>query len=185
MSWTFSDTDPTEAQKNYQILVSSSKTNLDADNGNIWDTGKTIGSSSSKSWGGGALSNEKVYWWKARVWDQNDNVSVYSPAATFATTKAGPSIITETVTQYQTSYLAKYLKPVLPKSQQHKLRILEDEIDKLKQQAENLGEKSIEYINKPFGIKSTIAYPIMLLSLFLNLVWITRVAVTRTKPYIP
>ena len=190
LSWSFSDSDTGDTQKSYQVLVASSQANINNSIGDIWDSGKINGTGTSAT-PPASLANESVYWWKVRVWDQVDNVSSYPTAQTFATTKAGPTIIDNSTTVTNTvtntistsSYLTRYLASALTATPQE-VTALQDQIDDL-QNTLTTTKSTTKTINKPFGLPIQWAYLLMLLSLLLNLIWIMRIAITRTAPFIP
>jgi len=77
--------DHPEKQTAFQILVSSSKAKLQADSGDLWDTGKV----SSKEtlhhvYSGQPLSYGDSCWWKVRIWDGQDEPSEWSSPARFS-----------------------------------------------------------------------------------------------------
>ena len=182
LSWTFSDPDTGDSQKAYQVQIASSKANLDAGVADIYDSGKVVSTSSSWKYGSPPLTNETVYWWKVRTWDQVDNPSSYSDDQTFATASAITTItsIIEGGASDVTRYLARYLSPSALTEQA--VQQAQEQIDKLLEQLQNTREN---IINKPFGLPKPLAYPMMFLSLLLNLVWILRIAITKTAPFIP
>ena len=71
-------------QTAWQILVASTKQRLDADVGDIWDSGKrySAGNKEVRHAGLAFESGQKV-WWKVRIWDENDVAGSYSAAETF------------------------------------------------------------------------------------------------------
>jgi len=76
------ETDRGLNQTAYQILVSSSAALLDADNGDLWDSGKTVSDKMAFiTYEGKQLESSEKYWWKVRVWDQTDKVSEWSKTA--------------------------------------------------------------------------------------------------------
>lgn len=86
MSWIVNDTDQNEVQTAYQVLVASTKEKIDADQGDVWDSGKVMSSESSGAlYNGPALAANSGYYWKVRTWDKNDEVSPYSAPQTFST----------------------------------------------------------------------------------------------------
>ncbi|MBN1411242.1 MAG: family 78 glycoside hydrolase catalytic domain [Spirochaetales bacterium] len=85
-SWIFSDPDRDETQVAYRIIVASSEANINANNGDKWDSGKVAGTvQNGVKYGGSALSRRTGYWWKVSVWDRNDNASSFSASAYFET----------------------------------------------------------------------------------------------------
>ena len=79
-------------QTAFQILVASSRTRLDRDSADVWDTNKTSTSMApSVSYAGPPLVSDTVYYWKVRVWDQRGRPSTWSETATFLTGLLQPS----------------------------------------------------------------------------------------------
>ncbi len=86
MSWIVNDADNDEVQTAYQILVADSLANINADNGNVWDSGKVESNESSNAlYAGPALAASSTYYWKVRTWDKAGEVSAYSEAQRFTT----------------------------------------------------------------------------------------------------
>jgi alpha-L-rhamnosidase len=73
------------SQKAYHILVSSSLDNLHNNIGDIWDSGKTFSTEQQVLYSGNELRSAAKYWWKLRVWDQNDDVTGWSNPASWIT----------------------------------------------------------------------------------------------------
>ena len=60
-----------QSQSAYQVLVASTRERLDADAGDLWDSGKVPSARSEKvPYGGAPLRSGGSYWWKVRVWNQ-------------------------------------------------------------------------------------------------------------------
>jgi alpha-L-rhamnosidase len=77
---------PTEAvvQKAYQILVASSKTKIDQNTGDVWDSGQVRKNTASNITHRGApLQPDQTYFWKVRIWDQDNRLSDYSTVQSF------------------------------------------------------------------------------------------------------
>jgi alpha-L-rhamnosidase len=71
-------------QTAYQVLVSSSETLLEKDQGDLWDSGKVVSSQSLQiEYGGKPLASQQRYHWKVRVWDADDKVGAWSGPATW------------------------------------------------------------------------------------------------------
>lgn len=68
-----------EMQSAYQVLVASSIENLDADNGDLWNSGR-VGSDQSIQvpYAGTPLQSHMKCYWKVRVWDKDGGESQWS-----------------------------------------------------------------------------------------------------------
>ena len=86
-AWFINDPDDNEIQSAYQIIVSSSATELEEANGNIiWDSKKVTSSMQNYVYfEGKELNAATQYYWKVRTWDKDGNVSPYSATSTFST----------------------------------------------------------------------------------------------------
>ena len=75
-----------QSQTAYQIMVASSKENLDAGNYDMWDSGK-IDSTISVAipYEGKTLEATHRYFWKVTVWDENDQPITSTEEAYFET----------------------------------------------------------------------------------------------------
>ena len=86
LSWQLQTTiagERAQSQTAFQILVASS-TNLLANNqGDLWDSGKMISSAISTNYSGTTLASAQPAFWKVCVWDKNNQVSAWSPVATW------------------------------------------------------------------------------------------------------
>ena len=79
-------------QTAYQILVASSPDALGRDQGDLWDSGKIAsGQMSQIAYGGKPLVSNQPCWWKVRVWDQQGNLSSWSPVAQWTMGVLSPS----------------------------------------------------------------------------------------------
>jgi len=66
-------------QNAYRILVSSSASALEADQGDLWDSGKVVSDQSVNiEYAGKELSSCQDGYWKVRVWDQDGQESPWS-----------------------------------------------------------------------------------------------------------
>ena len=72
-----------EQQTAYQILVASSKENLDQNIADIWDSGKVASTLNSGILHKGHELERQEYFWKVRLWDDNKQMSRYSDISTF------------------------------------------------------------------------------------------------------
>ena len=79
---------PEEAvsQNAYQILVASSKSKIDQNIGDVWNSGQVRGNESTNiQQKGNPLSANTSYFWKVRIWDQDNRLSEYSRFQEFKT----------------------------------------------------------------------------------------------------
>lgn len=82
LSWKLQSSKHNVMQTAYQILVSGSKSNLDKNIGEIWDTKKVnSGQSIHIPFKGIKPQAAKTYYWKIRVWDNSGNRSAWSASA--------------------------------------------------------------------------------------------------------
>jgi alpha-L-rhamnosidase len=78
-SWELKSTERNVFQFAYQILVADNLKALSKNTGNIWHSKKTLSDKSIQvSYKGKALVGGKTYYWKVRVWDNNDKVSEWT-----------------------------------------------------------------------------------------------------------
>lgn len=85
-SWIIASASRGQEQKAYQLIISSDKKNAGKNNGDIWDSGKTISLSSAWiAYNGPQLQPATKYFWKVRVWDKNDKPSQWSTEGEFIT----------------------------------------------------------------------------------------------------
>lgn len=87
LSWKLEEPNFTRGQKQtaYQILVASSVTILDADKGDVWDSGKVSSDQSVNAvYQGNALESTKPYFWKVKVWDASGETTAWSTPAKFS-----------------------------------------------------------------------------------------------------
>jgi arylsulfatase A-like enzyme len=76
-------------QNAYQILVSSEKSIVDANNGDLWDSGRVNSDlSTNVEFKGKPLEPGKTYYWKVRVWDEDNRTVKYSEPQKFTTGKS-------------------------------------------------------------------------------------------------
>ncbi len=81
-------------QSGYQILVASSQAIIDSNNGDVWDS-KRVSSNASTDveYAGEALEVGKTYYWKVRIWDEENRLVNYSKTQTFSTGKSDSYIV--------------------------------------------------------------------------------------------
>lgn len=72
------------AQKAYQILVATSKGQIDRNTADVWDSGQVQKSNNSNIiHEGKPLQPGTTYFWKVRIWDQDNRLSEYSVVQSF------------------------------------------------------------------------------------------------------
>jgi len=82
LNWVLKSDKRNQKQTAYRILVSSSETNLKADRGDLWDSGRVdSGKSVQVGYEGKRLDSGIHCWWKVRVWDKADVMSNWSESA--------------------------------------------------------------------------------------------------------
>ena len=86
LSWVVKADGFNRSQTAYQVLVASSSDLLNAENADLWNSGKVMSSQSAHvKYAGKPLSSTQKYWWKVRIWDEKGNPSEWSPANSFET----------------------------------------------------------------------------------------------------
>ncbi len=84
LSWIIESSLPSTSQTAYQVLVSDSKEKLLKDQGNVWDSKKVLSNQSIQvQYKGLPLSSAKKYYWKVKVWNQENIASDWSTIATW------------------------------------------------------------------------------------------------------
>lgn len=85
LMWEVKATDPKARglrQTAYRITVATSKSTLEKDSGDLWDSGKVeSGETLGIAYGGKPLAGLQQIWWKVKLWDQNDRESAWSEPA--------------------------------------------------------------------------------------------------------
>lgn len=85
LSWKIKSSVNKTSQSAFQLLAASDPSLLEEGKANLWNSGKTAsGESILVTYGGKPLEEGKTAYWKVRVWDQNGNVSPWSPVALFS-----------------------------------------------------------------------------------------------------
>ncbi|GIZ09514.1 sulfatase-like hydrolase/transferase [Flavobacterium sp. UMI-01] len=95
-------------QSAYQILVASSKENIDLNVGDVWDS-KQVRSNQSTNieYKGKALEIGKSYYWKVRIWDEENRLVDYSQPQQFTTAKSDSYMLST-----ENKYIVDKIKPV-------------------------------------------------------------------------
>lgn len=90
------------SQSAYQILVASSKTNIDNNIGDVWNSNQVRGNKSSNvAFQGKELKSGIEYFWKVRIWDTHNRTGDYSVAQSFRVGKMDTSISTPNIFQIE------------------------------------------------------------------------------------
>ncbi|SHJ06096.1 sulfatase-like hydrolase/transferase [Pseudozobellia thermophila] len=88
------------SQSAYQLLVASSKENIDNNIGDVWDSGQVRTNASSEiEHGGEKLKAGETYYWKVRIWDIDNRLSRYSEPQSF--TMGNPKATLTTPNRFQ------------------------------------------------------------------------------------
>ena len=84
LGWTLQSSQRGDTQTAYQILVASSQALLDANTGDLWDSGTVATNQLNQiPYGGAPLPTSQQVFWKVRAWDGNNIVSAWSANATW------------------------------------------------------------------------------------------------------
>ena len=89
-SWTFESTDPNAralSQTAYQVIVASSSELLSKDQGDMWDSGRSLLHQlhPNRICREAHFSSHTKYFWKVRTWDQGGSESNWSKSANWTT----------------------------------------------------------------------------------------------------
>jgi len=83
-SWTVQAGERGASQSAYQIIVSGDRASIQNGEGESWDTGKVSSEQSLNiHYNGEKLESGSRYYWRVRIWDQNDDQSPWSEIQTF------------------------------------------------------------------------------------------------------
>ncbi len=103
-SWVLFSNQRGEKQTAYQILVASSVKLINADAGDIWDSGKVDSDDSSQiAYAGKPLMSRQHCYWKVRVWDARGKAGKWSDSAQWQMGLLQP-----------TDWIAKWITPMTP-----------------------------------------------------------------------
>ena len=88
-------------QSGYQILVASSQENSDNNIGDVWDSEQVRSNASSEiEHDGQKLKAGETYFWKVRIWDEDNRLSKYSDVQSFTmAAEQGKTITTPNIFQ--------------------------------------------------------------------------------------
>jgi len=84
LGWQLVSKNNNVSQKYYQILVASSEAIIQNNEGDVWNSGKVKSAKSQQVYyAGKSLKEGTKYFWKVKIWDQNEVVSTWSKSAFF------------------------------------------------------------------------------------------------------
>ncbi len=84
LSWIYSDTTRAARQTAYRIIVSSDRKEAEQGKGMVWDTGQIASSETVNiNYEGKKLKSGERYYWRVRVWDQNNKPGAWSRIHSF------------------------------------------------------------------------------------------------------
>jgi alpha-L-rhamnosidase len=86
LGWTLAGDGRGRTQSAYQVLVASTREQLDAGRGDVWDSGEVHSSASAGvPYGGPALASGTRYVWKVRAWDESGQAGPWSAPGSLET----------------------------------------------------------------------------------------------------
>ena len=92
LSWVLTSDQRGEKQSAYQILVASSSDNLNANVGDLWDSGKVLTDASAQiTYAGQPLVSHETCFWKIKAWDRAGQPSAWSQPAKWSMGLLSPS----------------------------------------------------------------------------------------------
>lgn len=83
LSWIATAEGRGQLQTAYQLLAATSRTGLECDEPDLWDSGKIVSAANLVTYAGQALTGELGVWWRVRAWDGEDRPGPYSAPAYF------------------------------------------------------------------------------------------------------
>ena len=84
-SWALTGDGRNRVQLAYQIVVSSSEKKLGEHYGDVWDSGKVVSNATNQiEYAGENLASKTAYFWKVKVWDENNQVTEWSSTNNFS-----------------------------------------------------------------------------------------------------
>ncbi|MFQ3172961.1 MAG: hypothetical protein ACI8YQ_002673 [Polaribacter sp.] len=95
-------------QSAYQILVASNQATIDANNGDVWDSGQVRNlASTNVEYKGTPLEIGKTFYWKVKIWDEENRLVDYSESQQFTTGKSDDYMISS-----ENKFIVSKIKPV-------------------------------------------------------------------------
>lgn len=102
------------SQNAFQILVASSKERINNNIADVWDSGRRLTHHSTNiRHEGKSLQPNSVYFWKVRIWDQENRLSEYSSPQEFRTGTFSETVSTGNAFQIE------YIQPILIEKTDH------------------------------------------------------------------
>ena len=84
LRWLLQSPQRAQRQSAYQVLVASTEAALQADRGDLWDSGKIASAQSAQvPYAGKPLASGQRAWWKVRAWDRDGKPSAWSRLASW------------------------------------------------------------------------------------------------------
>jgi len=83
LSWVLLSGERAQKQTAFRVLVATSASLLEKDQGDIWDSGKILSENQELVYGGKQLSSRRRCYWKVKVWDRNGRKSDWSGIASW------------------------------------------------------------------------------------------------------
>jgi hypothetical protein len=84
LNWILQSNQRGDTQTAYQILAATSRSLIDKNNGDLWDSGKVDSDETIQiPYAGKPLKSAEQIFWKVRVWDANGKASAWSDTATW------------------------------------------------------------------------------------------------------
>lgn len=84
-TWQMNSGQRSQSQTAYRILVTDNPDDLNALKGNVWDSGKINSGQSVLVAGAFVLKSAQTYFWKVKIWNQDDQESEWSDPASLKT----------------------------------------------------------------------------------------------------
>lgn len=84
LTWQVTPSESNASQKTYQIIAGTDSIEVSVGNGNFWDSGKISSIQSiNVPFKGKSPESGKKYFWKVRIWNEKDQVSLWSEIASW------------------------------------------------------------------------------------------------------